>query len=300
MIAVFVGVLLSMTVYVDDYVAQGQACQESALQQAVADAGDGGIVVLSSAYTICAPVHLDQPNQLWTGGGTVRRVDAYGPDDPGFYMLRIWAPHVTIDGIVIDGNRKGNDYTMSWALHQSVFVDADHVTITNCHLRHAQADHIGGSDHVGLRVVGNLMTHSNGAAMHLSAVRTAMIEGNRIYNSNIQAERVGHAEGAITFSLYNDGVTIVDNVIKRSNSAYAIGGIYGGGSGGNRNIVIVNNRAHKTNGLYAYSIGDYCMGLTLHGNRWRDARALVRGRDGGVLSCVNAPRDGSVDLVSVH
>lgn len=186
-------------------------------------------------------------NQVTLTNGVQATYEAGSILTLNFPLVLLTGKGTHVSWLNFDGNRLKNNYYLGWERPQSMnLYKADGAVIEHCTFREAQGDHIFvNSADVHIRY--NLFETANGAALHLSSANRAEIHHNVIRSTNLQAERIGHAEAAITWSNANVWPHLYENCIENV-PAFAFGRIVTT-AGGNRGTLIENNVVCRTQGI---------------------------------------------------
>jgi hypothetical protein len=152
---------------------------------------------------------------------------------------------VVFEGLVFDGNAQNNDHFVSWAKHSSLWLTGEGSRVRHSRFIHSQGDAISNQGLSSI-VEFNEFADLNGSAIHLSSAVQTVVRNNHIWKTNQQAERVQHAEAAITWSLFNTDIR-VENNCSRDIPVAAFGDIFV--HGGNRGASIQNNQICRTRSL---------------------------------------------------
>jgi hypothetical protein len=211
-----------------------------------------------------------------------------------FTMVRD-APGVIFEGLVFDGNAANNDHFVSWARHSSLWMASDGSAVRHSQFVASQGDAIsllGTLNDIRYNVFRNL----NGSALHLSGARQAVFANNQVVSSNLKADRVNHAEAAITWSLNNEDIAIQNNCIQDIPAA-AFGDIIAHGA--NRGATITDNQVCRVNSLLeAFTVETAALELDFSANVVESGgRIQLRGKGGASLEGVSVRNNTFEDVL---
>jgi len=209
--------------------------------------------------------------------------------------------NVLFEGLEFDGNADGNDHFLSWARHTSLWLTSVGSRANHNRFTHSQGDAISvqGLDNI---VENNIFEDLNGSALHLSAARQTIVRSNRMNRTNLKADRVVHAEAAITWSLGNQDILVEHNCI-RNVPAAAFGHIlvHGNNSGADVrensiceteslmkvvtnqpldiDLLFTGNRATNTGTLSLVGLNTHLRGVEISGNRIHNGAIYAKNTD---------------------
>lgn len=177
---------------------------------------------------------------------------AYGAGDKvvtSFAMVRDTRDQdgVVFEGLVFDGNAQNNDHFVSWARHSSLWLTGNSSQVRHSRFVHSQGDAITDQG-VSSLIEFNEFTELNGSAVHFSSAAQTLVRNNHMWKTNLRAERVEHAEAAITWSLLNTDIRVENNCI-RDIPVAAFGEI--NIHGANHGTAIQNNQVCNTRSVLA-------------------------------------------------
>ncbi|MEM9605245.1 MAG: right-handed parallel beta-helix repeat-containing protein [Pseudomonadota bacterium] len=208
------------------------------------------------------PVYEVSPGLVQFHNGLGKAYSAGDKLVTSFAMVRD-ANGVTFEGLVFDGNAAGNDHFVSWARHSSLWMHSLDSTVKHSAFIDSQGDAITvqGLDNL---IEYNTFTQLNGAALHFSAANQTIVRNNHMIETNLQAQRVVHAEAAATWSLGNQDILIENNCIQDISEA-AFGHILVHGN--NYGADIRDNQVCRVNTLMTVvTNSDFTVDLLLTGN----------------------------------
>lgn len=201
----------------------------------------GGVEVYPNGQPIQNAIIINKPNVVFKGAGatTVLKLKAHAK----MRAIAVSANNVTIDSLVVDGNKAQRDGSVSWPGGDVVDTliggfKVSHMTVKNCEVRNGIEDGIGfwKSDDA---LVQNCYSHDNGtpqaggSGVSLSGGARARALANRFENNSL----------GVWSAFGSQNVAIQNNTIKNnSQTAITIGGFAAElGAGGNSGFTISGN-----------------------------------------------------------
>lgn len=182
-----------------------------------------------------------------------------------------------VENLIFDGNRANNNTYIAWE-HQSSLVvrNALKPILDGVRFIGGQGESLMLNSVEDGELRSCVFTDSNGSGAHLSSTKRTLFSGCNFDNTNKQAARTQHAEGAITWSHNNQDVivrycTIIDG------AAFAFGRAVA--AAGNRGITIENNIVRRCQGFVdikgggdAYPTDGLPIDAVIQGNTIVDSR----------------------------
>lgn len=259
------------TVNVKDYGAKGDGVADDApsIQKAIAalastggtvtvPAGTyllgtsaGGVEVYPNGQPIQNAIIINKPNVVLKGAGatTILKLKAHAK----MRAIAVSANNVTIDGVVVDGNKTQRDGSVSWPSGDVVdtLIGGFHVsglTVENCEVKNGIEDAIGVWQSRDT-LVQNCYSHDNGTpqAGGMGIAFSASTRAKAIHN------RLENNTGGVWTAFGSQSVTIQNNTIKNnSQSGITIGGFSAATGAGTNTGFTVSGNTITGNGSAGY------------------------------------------------
>ncbi len=183
-----------------------------------------------------------------------------------FEMNEMGQDHVTIEGLIVDGNRDRNADYVAWTRNRAILSKGGLV------VRNSVFENIPGEAVAaygpGILLERNVFRNISGAAIHLSGTQPGnevVIQNNLLSATNLESVRAVHAAGMITISLASDGIRLLNNIAADADVPFV--SMYHKDMG---DWMVAGNKVYGTQGLFFGRGNTQHVDRPLHGIAWRD------------------------------
>jgi len=247
----------------------------------------GGVQYFPNGQSIQNAIIINKPNVVFKGSGSTTILKLM--PNTKMRVISVTASYVTVDSIVIDGNKLQRNGTVSWPngdVVDGLLVGdqtANHITFQNCEVRNGIESGMGfwKSDDA---TVQNCYSHDNGTSqaggsgLDLSGGARAKATGNKFINNTI----------GLWSAFGSQNVTIQNNSIKNNaQEGIIIGGFSElNGAGNNSGFTISGNtlEGNGSAGFAAISIASASNGTISNNNIINNVHDGIQLSDDGVNS----------------